>query len=594
MSTPQQEPYGAHGGDGTVATTDHNSYTAETRENSSAACCNCTTRCELGKCTCVGKQVCITCAPLSANKCENHSSEQYKQGKRVVRSISTGAAAAATSSSAAATAAPAGSPGRRRGRANIADGAAASAALAYADSNTLQQSMPQCVAEVTRLCDAVNNSTAAKAAGVPTLTWDQFHNIEKLLNEYTRLHSEALRHHGKFKETNKTAVQAQAALANKTRECAELTKKYNEVVAKLKSAEANVKNSQRKAISNKRTRDRDSDEQQHSERDAEVTPDSSNRNHISRADDSRRQRTGIIHPDRMNQVLHRAAPSRSSAKPAAAREHIMIPANRCLVASGVGARLHTPTAEVVHIVNQLLVNSGIIRDEDQGDTMSIDVYSMPGSAQPIQWKVVFKSARAAEMVLDRNMRKQNPHITLRAFLDRRQHVEDSDQQQREDRPTAPRGEAVATEQPLTRTLSSDSVVCLAPTQPQMKMAAATVPAVQLKREGGPLQFTTRHAGESQQPAVPVQQPVATPELQQPPQQQLVAVQAAASVCGHSCAAHAPHMRPMPPMMPAYHSGGPAYGPYMQHPRPYYSPPMGYAPGAYVPGPEMYHGFHPQF
>lgn len=592
MSTPQQEPHDAHDGDGTVATTDHNSSIAETRENSAVACCNCTTRCELGKCTCVGKQVCTTCAPLGANRCENHDSEQYKQGKRVVRLNST-SAAAATSSSAAATAAPAGSPGRRRGRANIAESAATSAAAACADSSTAQQGMPQCVAEVRQVCDQINNSTAARAAGVPALTWGQFQSIEKLLNEYTRLHAEAHKHRSKFKETNKTAAQVQAAFTSKTKEYAELTKKYNEVVAKLKSTEARKGQHSQAAKGNKRPRELSDSE--HSER--EVTTTSAGRAHISKDDDARRQRTGLIHPDRMKQVLHHVAPSRSAAYPAAAREHIVIPANRCLVASGVGARLHTPKVEVVHMVNQILVNSDIIRDEDHGDTMAIDAYSMPGAAQPIHWKVVFKSAKATEMVLDRNMRKQNPHISLRAFLDRRQCVDEPDHQQSEYpvRPAEPQRHAVATEQPLARTLSSDSVVCLAPTQPQTRREAATVPVMQVKREGAPLQFTTRHAGDNQRPTVPVQQPVAAQEPQQAPQlQQPVTVPAAASVCGHSCAAYASHMRPMPPMMPVCHSAGPAYGPYMQHSRPYYSPPMGYAPGAYVPGPEMYHGFHPQF
>jgi hypothetical protein len=85
--------------------------------------------------------------------------------------------------------------------------------------------MPQCVAEVRQLCDEVNNSTAARAAGVPQLTWGQFQSIEKLLNEYTRLHAEAHKHRGKFKEANKTAGQAHATLASKTKEYAELTKK---------------------------------------------------------------------------------------------------------------------------------------------------------------------------------------------------------------------------------------------------------------------------------------------------------------------------------------------------------------------------------
>ena len=148
---------------------------------------------------------------------------------------------------------------------------------------------------------------------------------------------------------------------------------------------------------------------------------------------------------------------------------------------------------------------------------------------------------------------QNPHITLRAFLDRRQQIDSSDQQCNVHRPIEPRRDIVATEVPLSRTLSSDSVICLAPTQPQSKPEASPVPVVQLKREGMPLQFTTRHAIESQQPLTPAQQPVATQEPQQAPSQHPVHPHASASVCGHSCAVCTPHVRPLPPMMPMYHT-----------------------------------------
>lgn len=425
------------------------------------------------------------------------------------------------------------------------------------------------------------------------------------------MHGELCKYRAQFKEASKDVAKNAAALAKCAKEKDGLAKKCNEVTAKLKSAEAFK--GQRIAAGpgakvTKRAREHETEERDRSDhRDDAAAAANEAPIHMSMDGDARRQR--LIHPERRHLVpgpqgAHRGREQQASSRfhvhgHSAAKEHTLIPANHCLVASGVGARVPTPRPEVLHMVNQLLVDSDLIQAEDGGATMAIDIYLLPRPTQfpgAIQWKVLFKSERAADTVLMRSMRQTQCNISLRAFVDRTQQSGHGETRHQHGAPTAaePRYQAAAAVQPMARTLSSDSVICVAPTQPQSAPEPPQSSAVPVKKEGAPLQFTTRHAAGSLQAPSSMLHPHAAAAPQQAPSSHPVTQQQQPAVCNHGFAAYPQPMQPMPPMVPMYHGGGPAYGPYMQHPRPYYAPPMGYAPGAYVPGPEAYHAYHPHF
>ena len=649
MSATQQEPCDTQESVGASAAAARTSPAAtEHQESTEKRCCDCSAgaRCEVQKCPCVGNRACSTCAPLGANKCENGASA-YMQGKRAARTTSASAAASSSAAAAASTAitgSPSKPPRTRKpnGVAAAAEQAAAAAASAvsYAESGA-EEKNPPCFDAVREWCDSVNNSGASRAAGVSPPNWDQFANIEKLLREFTRVQGEARRFRAQFKDANKTAATSQAALAKSMKENAGLARKYNETTAKLKTAEASKPVHTSGGGSNKRGRERGVElEEAHrggNDGTAAASPSTAAAvAHISKDGDRRRQRMQqTVHPERrqlvpqaINSIEHqrvqvqrqqqgplnfspssRAAIHDQSAD--RAFDSRTFPASQCLVASGVGVRIHTPNPEVLHQVNQLFVNLGLVRTEDQGTTKAIDIHALReqrGSSGPIQWKVIFKSEEAAEKVLDRNMRTPNPTIMLRAFVHRGQSLEAQLQ-----RPAGGARDTVQLraaesrhhivefeqEQPVTRTLSQGSVVCVEPGN------ARQVQIAPFKQETASMQFTTRRTSERQQHASSAQPPGAASEPQQVhshhPVTQPVTAPPAAGVgpggCGHmQChgCAHTAHGPQMMPMMPMYHSGGPTYGPFMQPPRPYYSAPMGYAAGGYMHGSEVYPPFHHQF
>lgn len=606
MSAAQPEHSNAQQSTEASAADGRNSPATEIVGTTVNRCCECSAsnRCEVEKCPCVGKNAaCFDCAPCGANKCENNDPGRYKDGrsKRAVRTTPVATSAAAAAANATSPAKP------RRQRSSGAT--AAAAASSAGNSSSIEEKTAPCVEKVRQLCDSVNNSGNAAAAGVPPLTWDQFQSVEKLHKEFLRVHADSIRYREQFKKANMAAASAEATLNKYVRENTVLTKKFNEVTAKLKLAEGSKIQNNAGKQSNKRAREPNSGELHRGGRDDAAAPSITAR--ISNSDDSQRQRIqhSTVHPDRRNLVPQdRNTNSAGNQRPHRALDTmIIIPAEQCLVASNVRVRLHTPNPEVLHRVNQLLVNLELVHEADSGSTTAIDIFALPERPQsygPIQWKVVFKSAEAAAKVLGRNMRTPNSNIMLRAFLDRSQYQRQAEQDAMNDRGNTPRvtqlgqlqqSDAAAVQVPLTRAISSDSVICV-PTQSQ------PTPAPPLKKEGAPLQFTTRHTAVSQQLPSPIanQLPSAATEPQQTHLRQPVVQQchstAAAAACSHSCDHyHSAHSQPMAPM---YHSGGPAYGPFMRMPpppplhQPYFGPPMGYAAhGAYT---AAYHGCPSQF
>ena len=145
--------------------------------------------------------------------------------------------------------------------------------------------------------------------------------------------------------------------------------------------------------------------------------------------------SGTVHPDRLqlvprsraeNESVWQHAPERprvlsvSARHPQKPTETFINPANRCLVATGVGAQIRMSTPDVLRKVTQLLFDAELCREVDNGDTTPIDIHALAGSTTPIHWKIVFKSEVAASVVLERNVLGQGRSITLRAFLDRQQ------------------------------------------------------------------------------------------------------------------------------------------------------------------------------
>lgn len=235
-----------------------------------------------------------------------------------------------------------------------------------------------------------------------------------------------------------------------------------------------------------------------------------------------------------------------------------------------------------------------------GECTPVDAFKLQGEVMvpPIKWKVVFKSAGAAAVVLERYMRGSGQtHIQLRAFENRHEHaarasanvepdwVHDWHQQ--------PLRQASAATEVLARAPSMDSVVIVEP-QVKQEVKCAQQPA---SVASGRVQFVTKHAAPQAQvaaPSVPLAPVVGPPPLQQH------MPEAAAQVLGaipQGWIAYPPPLRPMGQMMHPYHGPPPPQGMYMQHPGgpPYpYGAPMGYAPAGFVPAPMPYPTYPPQF
>jgi hypothetical protein len=128
--------------------------------------------------------------------------------------------------------------------------------------------------------------------------------------------------------------------------------------------------------------------------------------------------------------------------------------------------------EALQIIKQTLFNMALCREADMGQCTPVDVYKLQGPliTPPIKWKIVFRSAVAADMVLERYIYMRtagvNDHgVSLRAFASRHEHAAtDADTLEPEvvqHRPDS-NSSAVTHAQQLERTVSSDSVVILEP------------------------------------------------------------------------------------------------------------------------------------
>lgn len=540
------------------------------------------------------------------------------------RTSSTGGAAQGAH---AGTAAAAGSsPSKQRGKAGHSAPASAAATAASSVQFHAGENVPAYAEAVGQLCENLNPRNSGKAAANgASITWEEVKSIEKLHKEFLRVHTLSQEQQAKLKFANKEAATDKAALAKVIKENVALKKRYNEVAEKLKLNEASKQHGA-SAKKSKRAREAESDPKEAAQnyrgcdRDATSAGD-----RISSNDDSQRQRinnynthatSGTVHPDRLQQVPDAHARSAQLAgdrlqlfpshahSGGAVTGKVVHSASHCLVIAGVGARAHWPAAEILRTTIKRLIDSNLCCDADNGNTTPIDIHKLssfiPGN-NSIHWKVVFKSATAAEVVLERSLRLPITDITLRPFLDRHQRNEEMLREHgAAARPAEPRRvtrEISETTHTLVRGHSMDSVVCVPPTQTQWQTkqeepAPSLAPPV---RTAAPLQFTTRRALEGLRQSEPVQQPSAATVPQQPQQQQPEHQHPAGGAHGQDYASYVQQYRPMPPMMPMYHGGAPPYGFHMQ-PRPqYYAAPMAYAPGPYMVGPEAYHGYgyHPQ-
>jgi len=568
-------------------------------------CCPCTNRCELSKCPCIGKNVCsANCVPLKNNTCENGDLGVYPHGRRAVRTTSATAAAQGANAVTAAGATAARQTPKSPNKAASRDRNAATAA---ASDRFISDKLPLCVDAVSQFCNNMQHQAAANA-----VTFDsgskEFRNIEHLVREYKQLHSSVREIQNKFKEANKNAAKDRAALVSSSKQHESLVKKYNAITEKMKVYQANVgQKASQDSPSKKRSRTNEPERQQHSDVDAAVDkPHASDDNQrasklqksniTSSPSGKKPDRSGMVHPDRLQQVQGALVGCASPVQ----RERYTIPASNgnimysrgtCLVATGVGARAHASTPEVQQIITELLWKFNLCREGDDGTTMPTEVHKIAGSISPIQWKIVFQSAEAATAVLTRCVQQPECTLKLRAFVE----AYSAKSVNRAGELQHPLRQASDVTQVPTRAPSCDSVVCLGPPQSTEKQDDRFSESAPLapRRSGAPIQFTTRRANAAQQPALPLQAPSALAEAQIPNPQHRVPQQGAVFTHANEYSSYPPHSRPMAHI--SYHGGGHPYGYYMQHPMPPYGPPMGYAPAGYVPaGPGAYHGFPPQF
>jgi hypothetical protein len=562
-------------------------------------CCSCPAGaiCEVPRCECVNKQEkCCCCLPGAKNKCQNVQS--FASGKRVVpvRTNSGGQQQQTASAS------NAGQPHIWTGVAKrgAATTAAASSSEAASPSKTKPLTKaPACIQAVATLCSRVQLAAQPAAAGV-TITRTEFDYVEELHALFGKQQT-ALQ---EAQVQSKTALKAQAvsgaALVREQTENAKLTKKYNELLARWKVSEANQGQA---AAAPKKGQKRGANTEQTQGRQPEDHHAAATGAHISRADDSRRQRTsGTVHPSRLQQVPQYSPPAMVPPAASAVRQlslaarssdsvQIIHPANHCLVMANVGARIHTSRAAVVQLITQLLFNIGLCIEDDRGATTPIDAHSLAGSIAPIHWKVVFKDAEAATAVLTRYSQNPDHTVSVRAFLDRRQHQDDLAASVRVERPLRVASEIT---QAPSRAPSTNSVICVAPTQPTTKVEPPAAPQQAIQRTTAPLQFTTKRAGAAEAAPAPIQVQAADAAPARPPSPPPHPQHPPPGTYGPHYGPWQPLYRPPPPMAQAY-GPAPPYGGYMPQPAGYYAgPPMGYAPAGYVYGPEVYQGFPPRF
>ncbi len=599
-----------------------------------APCCGCTTRCEIQRCSCINSaKVCTRCVPRGSNKCENINEGQYTHGKRVSRVPSTSGqqthAAAAGSSAASSSQAPQShswqkSPAKVKKNSAMAKTGASSSAAAAADALDGVGEQPACIHGVRQYCAAMRDRAAAAGYSINA---EQLHLIEQLVAESQRLYNISRDLHKKFSASNLESAIAQAALAANNKKFEKITAKFNEADAKLKTLRATASNLKAAVTATSSP----SKKRQHIEREDErERPQSAggsatSAHHVSSEDDSRRRRIEAhVHPARhqhnsatLGQPVfdNKSAPaprpvffrrtgpvdSPVSNMERSASGKIRYPGARCLVASGLQLRSHVSTVDALHCIKQTLFNLDLCREDDGGTSTPVDAFKLAKDSwqSAIRWKVVFSSADAAAMVLERSIRSGQRDILLRGFENRGE-LQQSEVRARAElewaaeqpRPPVRHG-SNATEM-LVRTPSSDSVMIV---EPPVKREEKPVPPPMQPQPPAPrLQFSTRHAAQQvQQVAAP--EPVAQPAT--PTQALQVAPPPPPGVTGaypHGWVAYPSPPRPLVPMMHPYHNAPPPHGMYVQHPGGMYhhGAPMGYAPAGFMPAPMAYPSYPPQF
>ena len=608
-----------------------------------ARCCDCSFRngCD-AKCACVrSERICTSCLP-DVKRCENRKTE-YQLGKGVPRSLTAAldAASSAGNSAAASGQPPAShiwqkpkrSPLRNKQSATVSQPAAAAAVVPRNRSITARE--PACIEQTLQMCAQIRSGAAA---GGYILSEQQLLSIEQLVEEARGMHAGALDLQLQYKEAMKQAAADKAALVSSTKKVETATKKFNEAEAKLKILQANSSKVAAATISPSKKRSRQEHQSANTESlqagDALAAPASTGGSvHVSKKANVHPQRqqhnsvlaaaaaqsATIFHSSPVSVLIRRpapVAPTPGSALERSPSGKIRYEADKCLVVSGMNMRSHILAPDALQTIKQTLVNLGLCREEDAGQCTPQDVYKIQQPPQaapgPIKWKVVFRTAQAAEVVLERYMNAKTQDsqslrgIDLRAFVDRQQLAQAAEAEEPVWMPQRPQRQSSAVTEVLARTQSSDSVIVLEPpAQPESKIE---LPA------GGRVQFVTRHAAaQAQVPSVPlIPEPrptvaVPTPEPQQltlqaqqpafrthPPTHEASPVMNGGHA--HGWMPYPPPPRPLVPMMHAYHGGHLPHGMYMQHPGGSYpyGAPTGYAPAGYMPAPMPYPHYPPQF
>jgi hypothetical protein len=298
---------------------------------------------------------------------------------------------------------------------------------------------------------------------------------------------------------------------------------------------------------------------------------------------------------------------------------ISYPANRCLVATGLNLRSHVNLADARHFIKQTFFDLGLTREADRDQCTPVEVFKLlsPSMMPPIRWKMVFKSAEAAELVLERHSLAGHTGFSLRAFENRHE------REQAARAGLEPVWTAAEPQQPVRQSSAATEVLARAPSTDSVVIVEPLVKhEVKINQQptSSRVQFTTRHALQPVQPQpqtpaaiTPPATMAAAPEPQHTPSATAAAAQSAlpvqqtmvqiASPAAPGAGAYPPGWipfqpppRPMMPMVHAYHGAPPPHGMYMQHPGgPYpYGAPMGYVPAGFVPAPMTYPSYPPQF
>jgi len=270
----------------------------------------------------------------------------------------------------------------------------------------------------------------------------------------------------------------------------------------------------------------------------------------------------------------------------------------------VQVRSHISSVDALQSIKQTFFNLNLCREDDGGASTPVDAYKLNKDClrPPILWKVVFRSAEAAGMVLERYIRGGQRDIHLRAFESREELEQTAamfnvQPERVTKQPCRPVRHGSDVTEALARAPSSNSVTIVEP--PLKREEKPNPEPTQPQPPAARIQFTTRHSAQQvQQVAAPQaadvsELPIATAQVLQvapPPPQSM------GGAYPHGWVAYPPPPRPLVPMLHPYHSPPPGPGIYMQHPSgPYpYGAPMGYAPAGFVSAPMVYPSYPPQF